>query len=62
MNEVKTEVYTTYDAALDRTVVWQDLVVGDLCVQTAILGWYYGKPNNLNTTLYSNSRLVAQYV
>ena len=62
MNEVKTEVYTTYDEALDRTIVWQDLCVGDLCVQTAIIGWYCGEPDAAMTKQYSNSSIIGQYI
>ena len=62
MNEVKTEVYTTYIEGYDRTIVWQELLVGELVVQTAILGWYYGEPDDAATKQYSNSSVIAQYI
>lgn len=71
MTKLKKEVYTTYDAEFDRTIIWMDLYIekesrspADIQIkpiQTAILGWYYGVPNATATEQFSNSTIIAQY-
>lgn len=61
MNELKTEIYTTYVEGYDRTIVWQEMYLGDLHLQTTIMGWYYGEPDDEATKQYSNSTIIAQY-
>ena len=61
MNELKTEIYTTYVEGYDRTIVWQEMYIGEEPLQTAILGWYYGQPNDEATKQFSDSSIIAQY-
>lgn len=61
MKELNTEIYTTYVEGYDRTIVWQEMYLGDEHLQTAIVGWYYGKPSDEATKRYSDSSIIAQY-
>lgn len=59
---ITTETYATYIPGHDRTVVWQRLVVNGECIQDAIVGWYWGEPDDNATKQFSYNSTLAQYV
>jgi len=68
MNNLKIEYYATYVEEVDCTIVWQYMYFGDDTaadnhepIQTAIVGWYHGEPNDNDTKHYSNSTVIATY-
>ena len=59
---VRAEIHTSYIPTEDVTVVWQTLIVGDECVQRALIGWYCGEEDPEVTKQYSNMPLIGQYL
>lgn len=67
MIKTYTEITTSYIPERGITVIWQDLYTyvegeGDTCIQSALIGWYHGEPNDYYTAFYSNNALIANYV
>ena len=56
------EFHATYVHDEDVTIVWQNLIVGDECVQRALVGWYCGEPDPVVTAQYANMPLIGQYL
>lgn len=61
MPNVRYEFYTTYLPTEDITVVWQDLIVDNECIQRSLVGFYYGEPDEQSTENFSNMPLTAQF-
>lgn len=59
---VRAEIHTTYVHDEDVTIVWQNLIVGDECIQRALIGWYCGEPDLETTKQYSNMPLIGQFI
>lgn len=55
------ETETTYIAELDRTIIWREVYLGDEPVQTMLVGWYYGEPDEKSTETFSFFPLIATY-
>lgn len=57
----KNEVYTAYAAENDITFIMRDTfdMLGDP-ESTAVIGWYYGEPNEESTRQYAGD-LIAYY-
>ena len=58
---VSTEITTTYLPSEDVTVIWQHVYICRETLQRAIIGWYYGEPNDAIVQRYSNMPLIAQF-
>ena len=58
---VSTEITTTYLPSEDVTVIWQHVYICRDTLQRAIIGWYYGEPNDAIVQQYSNMPLIAQF-
>ena len=59
---VRTEIHTSYIPTDDVTVIWQNLIVGDECVQRALIGWYCGEEDPATTAQYAHMPLIGQYI
>lgn len=65
--KIYTEIRTSYIPDEDITIVWQDMYKyadghGDELIQTTIVGWYCGEPDEKTTKSYSCSNLIGQYI
>lgn len=66
MIHIYTEIHTSYIPDEDITIIWQCMYKTDDtkvdCIQRALVGWYYGEPNDDATAAYSTSNLIGNYV
>lgn len=58
---MKKTIYTAYAEKNDITFIMEDLETdsGEL-IQTSVVGWYYGEPNDENTSYYIG-KITASY-
>lgn len=63
MTNVTEKFRMSYIPEEDVTIVWQDLIVDDECVQTSLVGWYHGEPDDAILEKYYSSHLqnIARY-
>ena len=59
---IKTELEVDYLPNRDVTILWQNLYVGDDIVQTCIVGFYHGCPDDRATAAFNMQPLIAQYM
>lgn len=62
MSKVRDEYRTTYIPSEDVTIVWQELYLDDEPLQTSLVGFYYGEPDEQSTKDFSNMPLTAQFL
>ena len=56
------QIYTTYIAGEDKTIVWHDLYFNGSLISSELAGWYCGEPNEEATYQYSKSNNIGYYL
>lgn len=60
-NGVRIEYTTNYIPSEDVTIIWQHVEIEDCdFIQRALVGWYYGEPDDKSNEYYSSMPLIAQ--
>lgn len=54
------ELYTAYCEGSDMTIIVKDFYTDDKLVATEVIGWYYGSPNEEDTTMFTG-KLRAEF-
>ena len=62
MERFRIDVATSYIEEDDITVVWNDLIFGDECIQRSLVGWYHGEPDARSTATFGTSTLNGTYL
>lgn len=65
--KIKVEYYCSYIPTEDKTIVWQDLIAIDnhdeqQLIQTALVGWYCGEPDDKVTKDYCSMPTIGQFI
>lgn len=56
------EIYTSYIADEDKTIVWHNVYFINELVSSELAGWYCGEPNEAATAEYSKSNNIGYYL